>query len=66
MQNLPISKNPIQDVEAIDEGMKLQTDTGRVARIGLWVLGLGFGGFLVWATVAPMDEGVPTDRKSVV
>ena len=60
MQNLPTSKNPIQDVEAIDEGMKLQTDTGRVARIGLWVLGLGFGGFLVWATFAPLDEGVPT------
>ncbi|MFZ4553927.1 MAG: HlyD family type I secretion periplasmic adaptor subunit [Burkholderiales bacterium] len=40
--------------------MKLQTDTGRVARIGLWLLGLGFGGFLVWATFAPLDEGVPT------
>jgi protease secretion system membrane fusion protein len=60
MQKLPTSKNPIQDVEAIDEGMKLQTDTGRVARIGLWALGLGFGGFLVWAAFAPLDEGVPT------
>jgi len=24
------------------------------------VLGLGFGGFLLWAALAPLDEGVPT------
>lgn len=35
-------------------------DAGRAARIGLWVLGLGFGGFLLWAGLAPLDEGVPT------
>lgn len=28
-------------------------------RIGLWALGLGFGGFLLWAALAPLDEGVP-------
>ena len=44
------------------------SDTGRPARIGLWALGLGFGGFLLWAALAPLDEGVPSqgDRKSVV
>ena len=36
------------------------TDTGRAARIGLWALGLGFGGFLLWAAFAPLDEGVPS------
>ena len=35
------------------------TDTRRAARIGLWALGIGFGGFLLWAAVAPLDEGVP-------
>jgi len=47
--------------------------TGSAARIGLWALGLGFGGFLLWAGLAPLDEGVPgqgmiaidTKRKSV-
>lgn len=34
-------------------------DTGHAARVGLWVLGLGFGGFLLWAALAPLDEGVP-------
>jgi len=35
-------------------------DTGRAARIGLWALIIGFGGFLLWATFAPLDEGVPS------
>ncbi len=46
---------------------------GRPGRIGLWVLAVGFGGFLVWAALAPLDEGVPatglvaidTKRKAV-
>jgi protease secretion system membrane fusion protein len=33
-------------------------DARRPARIGLWVLLLGFGGFLLWASLAPLDEGV--------
>lgn len=48
-------------------------DAGRAARVGLWALGLGFGGFLLWAALAPLDEGVPahgtvmvdTKRKTV-
>ncbi|MCT9809034.1 HlyD family type I secretion periplasmic adaptor subunit [Acidovorax sp. Be4] len=48
-------------------------DGGRAGRIGLWALGLGFGGFLLWAALAPLDEGVPsqgavaidTKRKTV-
>jgi len=35
-------------------------NTGRAARIGLWTLGVGFGGFLLWAALAPLDEGVPS------
>jgi protease secretion system membrane fusion protein len=43
------------------------------ARVGLWALGIGLGGFLLWAGFAPLDEGVPsqgmiaidTKRKAV-
>ena len=46
---------------------------GHAGRVGLWALGIGFGGFLLWAALAPLDEGVPsqghvaidTKRKSV-
>lgn len=49
------------------------SDLGHAGRIGLWALGIGFGGFLLWAALAPLDEGVPsqghvaidTKRKSV-
>ena len=49
------------------------SDLGRAGRIGLWALGIGFGGFLLWAALAPLDEGVPsqghvaidTKRKTV-
>lgn len=40
--------------------VKPSAHTGRAARIGLWTLGLGFGGFLLWAGLAPLDEGVPS------
>lgn len=34
-------------------------DVNHSLRIGLWVLGLGLGGFVLWATTVPLDEGVP-------
>ena len=44
-----------------DEGALLaSSDTRGIARKALWVLGVGFGGFLLWAALAPLDEGVPT------
>jgi HlyD family type I secretion membrane fusion protein len=34
-------------------------DYTRPVRIGLWILLAGFGGFLAWAFLAPLEEGVP-------
>jgi protease secretion system membrane fusion protein len=34
-------------------------DVAGAVRLGLWLLIVGFGGFLLWATLAPIDEGVP-------
>jgi membrane fusion protein, protease secretion system len=42
------------------QALRKYADTSSVARIGLTVLALGFGGFLLWAALAPLDEGVPT------
>ena len=54
-------------------GQPASSNLGQAGRIGLWALGIGFGGFLIWAALAPLDEGVPsqghvtidTKRKSV-
>lgn len=68
------SENPptlVASKSANDAGAP-PSDTGRAVRIGLWALALGFGGFLLWAVLAPIDEGVPAqgvvtiDTKSKV
>lgn len=41
-------------------------DVKRVAWQGLLVLFLGFGGFLAWAALAPLAEGVPASATVVV
>lgn len=63
--------NQVQEIEtaaAADAGKASATpeelaeamDTRGPARLGLWVLGIGLGGFLAWAALAPLDAGVPT------
>ena len=47
-----------QDVDADDAPLK--TDTRGPMRMGFWVLVVGFGGFLLWAGFAPLDQGVPS------
>lgn len=34
-------------------------DFERIIRAGLWILAVGFGGFVAWGLFAPLDEGVP-------
>lgn len=51
----------------------VDTDEKPVVRFGMATLILGFGGFLLWAGLAPLDEGVPgtgvvsvdTKRKTI-
>lgn len=62
---------PAEDEALADPGPA--PGLGRAGRIGLWALVIGFGGFLLWAALAPLDEGVPsqgyvaidTKRKAV-
>ena len=66
----PAAPSPMGDSGASKDS---SPDLGHAGRIGLWALGIGFGGFLLWAALAPLDEGVPsqghvaidTKRKSV-
>ena len=72
--NKSLDANNISDATyAASADQDITVRTGSAARIGLWALALGFGGFLLWAGMAPLDEGVPaqgmiaidTKRKSV-
>jgi protease secretion system membrane fusion protein len=66
----PTSPRPTAQVHT---GPSTPSGVGHAGRIGLWALGVSLGGFLLWAVLAPLDEGVPsqghvvldTKRKSV-
>ena len=67
MANLKLNQSTkpvVQDAQVVstteDTGPRAFSDTRAVARTGLLVLAVGFGGFLLWAGLAPLDEGVPT------
>lgn len=34
-------------------------DYAAAVRLGLWIIFVGLGGFLLWAALAPIDEGIP-------
>ena len=61
MFRLPSSPRPdaptsVPPAEGADPAVP--DDARRIVRFGLWALAIGFGGFLLWATLAPLDEGV--------
>lgn len=49
-------ENGPQTLDAVDTPDENYRPT---MRFGLWALAIGFGGFLLWAGLAPLDEGVP-------
>lgn len=38
---------------------QVQTDETIYTQLGWWIVLVGFGGFILWATFAPLDKGVP-------
>jgi membrane fusion protein, protease secretion system len=41
------------------DAVEVKTDTTWHARLGWWIVLGGFGGFFAWASLAPLDKGVP-------
>ena len=60
IHQLPQNSLAGKQENTLEGELVLPTDTGRPIKIGLWTLGIGFGGFLLWAGLAPLDDGVPT------
>ena len=52
--------NQVSIVTDVTDKSKLSAEIAKVKRIGMWVLGLGLGGFILFAAFVPLDEGVPT------
>ena len=60
MKNLlgnPAPANPLPSKETAS--LAVNTDSKSHTRLGWWVVIAGLGSFVVWATLAPLDKGVP-------
>lgn len=55
-----------EDAGMGDPELAKLADTTKLMRLALLVLGVGFGGFLLWAALVPLDEGVPTMGNVVI
>lgn len=67
MKNLALKKNDVTDVAVTNvETIELNTDASSYARLGWLIVILGFGGFLLWALIAPLDQGVPLSGNVAV
>lgn len=41
-------------------------DAARTAKLGLWIIAIGLGGFILWASLAPLAQGVAGSGTVVV
>lgn len=74
MKTINGSTTNVTDVESKDLASRsVNTDARKHTRLGWWIIVAGLGGFLVWASLAPLDKGVPlsgtvtvaTNKKAV-
>ena len=67
-ESLPRLSSPPRSLTTDEKSTELNPvfGLGRSSRIGLWALAIGFGGFLLWASFAPLDEGVPSQGQVAI
>jgi protease secretion system membrane fusion protein len=67
MKNLSLMKSDVTDVATTNvETIELNTDAKPYARLGWMIVLFGFVGFVVWASIAPLDQGVPLSGNVAV
>jgi len=52
-------KETIIESVPVDRSNLVETDETIHTRLGWWIVLAGFGGFILWASFAPLDKGVP-------
>lgn len=73
MSGLPVNSSAASSPVAMGRDAGVKTDYTALIRFGWWLVLGGLGGFLLWASLAPLDKGVPlsgtvtveTNRKAV-
>ncbi|PTQ78619.1 protease secretion system membrane fusion protein [Nitrosomonas oligotropha] len=52
-------KKTVVEHAPTDLSHQVETDETLHTKLGWWIVLAGFGGFILWATFAPLDKGVP-------
>ena len=52
-------KKTIIETVPVDLSNQVETDEAQHTKLGWWIVLAGFGGFILWASFAPLDKGVP-------
>jgi len=52
-------KKTIIETVPVDLSNQVETDETQHTKLGWWIVLAGFGGFILWASFAPLDKGVP-------
>ncbi|AEJ00308.1 type I secretion membrane fusion protein, HlyD family [Nitrosomonas sp. Is79A3] len=52
-------KKTIIETVPVDLSNQVETDETHYTKLGWWIVLAGFGGFILWASFAPLDKGVP-------
>jgi protease secretion system membrane fusion protein len=55
-----------EQADDVSDKKKIYRDTRGPIQLGLWSLLIGLGGFVLWAVLAPLDEGVPTSATVAI
>lgn len=67
MKNLLANKAPVSDVVTHNvEVLEVNTDASHHGRLGWAIVVLGVLGFILWASFAPLDKGVPLSGNVAV
>ena len=65
-QKAEVADVVVRSAPAHLEEVKVETDDAKHSRLGWLIVLLGFGGFMLWASFAPLDQGVPVSGTVVV
>jgi membrane fusion protein, type I secretion system len=63
METLSNMQNEHTEPQNKDVLTSLNKDINKYTRLGWLIVIAGFGGFLIWASLAPLDQGVPLNGK---
>lgn len=62
----PTNPDDEEMIASGNETLLLSSDTSQVMKMSFWVILVGFGGFILWASLSPLGEGATSSGTVIV